>query len=267
LIVPAGDANALRAALGRLREDPALRHGLGGAGRSAAAAHTPGARAAGMAHALTSAQKRAPRVNLLMRRTVFLALLAALLFAPAAARASTDPGEIERDCTHDGVLQGSYSATDLRKARDSLSTDAVEYSDCRDVLSRAIAAKTSSSGGGGGGGGDASPTPAASAMASPDTTAEPSATAEAKSDSTVATDPGIQTGPTTPQDWKAVAAGREDGGQAVAMKGRDVSAMLAADVGRNGLPGTLLIALALLCVGCLVALLLPLRRRVTGNRT
>jgi hypothetical protein len=219
-----------------------------------------------MAHALTSAQKRATSVNLLMRRTIFLALLAALLFAPAT-RASTDPiRTIQRDC-NDSVLQGSYSVSDLRKARETLPTDADEYSDCRDVLSRAIAQKTASSGGGGGG--DASPAPAASAMASPDTTAEPSATAEpeAKSDSTVSTDPGIETGPTTPQDWKAVAAGREDGGQAVAIKGRDVSAMLAADVGRNGLPGTLLIALAPLCVGCLVALLLPLRRRVTGNRT
>ena len=246
-----------------------MRYRLGEADRADAAAHTPGAWAARMAHALTSAQKRAPSVNLLTRRTIFLPLLAALLLAPAAARASTDPKEIERDCTHDGVLQGSYSATDLRKARDSLSTDAVEYTDCRDVLSRAIAQKTASSGGGGGGGDDASPAPAASATASPDTTAEPSATAapEAKSDSTVATDPGIETGPTTPQDWKAVAAGREDGGQAVAIKGRDVSAMLAADVGRNGLPGTLLIALTLLCVGCLVALLLPLLRRVTGNRT
>jgi hypothetical protein len=220
-----------------------------------------------MAHALTSAQKRAPSVNLLMRRTISLALLAALLFGPAAARASTDPKEIQRDCTDDGVLQGSYSATDLRKARDSLPTGVDEYSDCRDVLSRAIAQKTASSGGGGGG--DASPAPAASATASPDTTAEPSATTapEAKSDSTVATDPGIETGPTTPQDWKAVAAGRDDGGQAVATKGRDVSLMLAADVGRNGLPGTLLIALTLLGVGCLVALLLPLLRRVRGNRT
>ena len=48
--------------------------------------------------------------------------------------------------------------------------------------------------------------------------------------------------------------------------GDDLPPMLASDVGRNSLPGTLLIALALLCVGCLVALLLPLRRRVTGNR-
>ena len=46
LIVPAGDANALREALRRLHGDPALRHRLGEAGRAAAAAHTPRAWAA-----------------------------------------------------------------------------------------------------------------------------------------------------------------------------------------------------------------------------
>jgi glycosyltransferase involved in cell wall biosynthesis len=58
LIVPPGDANALRAALRRLREDPALRHRLGDAGRTAAAAYTPDAWATGMADALTSARER-----------------------------------------------------------------------------------------------------------------------------------------------------------------------------------------------------------------
>jgi glycosyltransferase involved in cell wall biosynthesis len=58
LIVPAGDANALRAALRRLHGDPALRHRLGEAGRTAVAAHTPRAWAEGMADALTSAQER-----------------------------------------------------------------------------------------------------------------------------------------------------------------------------------------------------------------
>ena len=42
-----------------------------------------------------------------MRRTIFLALLAALLFAPAAR--ATPPLEIQRDCADDDVLQGNYS--------------------------------------------------------------------------------------------------------------------------------------------------------------
>jgi glycosyltransferase involved in cell wall biosynthesis len=58
LVVPAGDVEALRAAIERLREDPALRHRLGAAARAAAAAYTPAAWAAGMSRALTSALQR-----------------------------------------------------------------------------------------------------------------------------------------------------------------------------------------------------------------
>ena len=205
-------------------------------------------------------------MNSPMRRTIFLALLAALLFAPAA-RAATDPIEILRDCADDGLLQGSYTTTELRNARNKLPTDADEYSDCRDVLSRAIAAKASSSNAGGGGGNSNGAT---STTPTPDRTAQPNATATpdaADRDSTVATDPGVETGPVTPQDWHAVGTGMSEGGRTVAVKGRDVSSMLAAKVGRNGLPGTLLIALALLGGVGLVALLLPLRRRVSGYRT
>jgi hypothetical protein len=81
-----------------------------------------------------------------MRWTIIAALLGALLLAPAAHAAG--PIQIIRDCEDDGVLQGNYSASDLRKARSNLPTDIDEYSDCRDVLSRAIAAKTQTAGGG-----------------------------------------------------------------------------------------------------------------------
>jgi len=53
LVVPAGDAAALRAAIERLRDDPALRHRLGAAAREAIAAYTPAAWAEGMSRALT----------------------------------------------------------------------------------------------------------------------------------------------------------------------------------------------------------------------
>jgi glycosyltransferase involved in cell wall biosynthesis len=58
LVVPAGDVAALRAAIERLREDPALRHRLGAAARDAVAGYTPAAWAAGMSRALTSALQR-----------------------------------------------------------------------------------------------------------------------------------------------------------------------------------------------------------------
>jgi glycosyltransferase involved in cell wall biosynthesis len=53
LVVPAGDVQALRAAIERLREDPTLRRRLGAAGREAVAAYTPQAWAEGMSRALT----------------------------------------------------------------------------------------------------------------------------------------------------------------------------------------------------------------------
>ena len=55
LVVPAGDVTALRAAIGRLRADEALRERLASQARSDAAAYTPDAWAAGMASALADA--------------------------------------------------------------------------------------------------------------------------------------------------------------------------------------------------------------------
>ncbi len=52
LVVPAGDPDALRAAISRLRDDPALRARLGGQARADAAPYTPEAWAAGIAAAL-----------------------------------------------------------------------------------------------------------------------------------------------------------------------------------------------------------------------
>jgi hypothetical protein len=200
-----------------------------------------------------------------VRRTIFLALLAALLLVPGAAHAAADPIKIIRDCGDDGLLQGNYTASELRNARNNLPTDIDEYSDCRDVLSRAIAAKASASNnnsttdpqgagtGGGSTGGGGSTTP------------QPDSAGTAKPDSSVAVDPGIETGPVTPQDWAAVAAAQE-GNRGVAVNGRDVSPLLVAEVGRNGLPTTLIVAIALLGGAVLAACLLPLRRRVTRHR-
>jgi glycosyltransferase involved in cell wall biosynthesis len=55
LVVPAGDAGALAAALRRLHADPALRARLGASGRAALAPYTHAAWAAGMSRALAAA--------------------------------------------------------------------------------------------------------------------------------------------------------------------------------------------------------------------
>jgi glycosyltransferase involved in cell wall biosynthesis len=56
LVVPAGDARALAAALRRLREDAPLRARLGEAARAAVARHTHDAWAAGMSRAIAAAR-------------------------------------------------------------------------------------------------------------------------------------------------------------------------------------------------------------------
>ena len=68
-------------------------------------------------------------MNWLMRRTIFLALLAALLIAPAA-RASDDPviQKIQRDCNDDSVLQGTYTVARVARSAEQ-SADG-----CRRVL-------------------------------------------------------------------------------------------------------------------------------------
>jgi hypothetical protein len=205
-----------------------------------------------------------------MRRTSFLALVAALLLVPSVAQAA-GPIQIIRDCGDDGALQGNYTASELRNARNELPTDIDEYSDCRDVLSRAIAAKTSSTsdndgGSQGAGTGNGGGSTSGGDGGASGTTPQPESAATPKPDSSVAVDPGIETGPTNAQDWQAVGEAEKEGNRGVAVNGRDVSPMLVAEVGRNGLPSTLIVALALLGGAVLAACLLPLRRRVTRHR-
>jgi hypothetical protein len=69
--------------------------------------------------------------------TAALVALAVLAFAPAAAHASYN--DAIRDCADDSILQGSYTKQELRQAIKHLPTDLREYSDCSDVLARALA--------------------------------------------------------------------------------------------------------------------------------
>lgn len=86
-----------------------------------------------------------------MLRLVLAGLVFLLAIAPAADAASTT--QILRDCADDGVLQGHYSPSELRKARQNIPADTDQYTDCRDVLSRAASAGVSNGSPGGSGGG------------------------------------------------------------------------------------------------------------------
>jgi hypothetical protein len=204
-----------------------------------------------------------------MRRTILLALVAALLVVPNAFAAGTTT-EILRDCADDGILQGDYTASQLRTARDHVPAELQEYSDCKDVLSREIAAKTASSsndnnnGNSGGAGGGANSN---SNGGGGTTTTAPAATptpANPEASTPKGRDPGVVTGPSSPQDWQAINGAMDHGKDPVPINGRPISP--AAHIGRNGLPGTVIAVLALLAAAAVAATVPFVRRRVVTHR-
>ena len=88
-------------------------------------------------------------------RILLVCGLALALVAPPAAAQSTRI-KILRECAQDGRLTGDYTAQQIRDARSNIPDDLDEYTDCRDVLTRALlnlASRDSNPSGGGGGGG------------------------------------------------------------------------------------------------------------------
>jgi hypothetical protein len=101
-----------------------------------------------------------------MPRLLCVMVLTLLVAAPAAMAGTRI--DIIRDCEQDGRLDGNYTASQIRDARNNLPADVDQYSDCRDVLARALGGSGSNrvgggsggdalGGGGGGGGGPAAP--------------------------------------------------------------------------------------------------------------
>src|SRR5690606_24992403 len=83
--------------------------------------------------------RRALRTAIRTRRRlvpIWLVALLAVVAAPAPP-ASAQGGAIFRDCA-DGRLDGDYSPSEIRRARQNIPTDVDEYTDCRDVLTSAL---------------------------------------------------------------------------------------------------------------------------------
>ncbi|MDA0167191.1 hypothetical protein OM076_43425 [Solirubrobacter ginsenosidimutans] len=207
-----------------------------------------------------------------MRRTIFPALFAALLFAPTArAQDNLSAGTIKllRDCADDSILQGNYTIAQLRKATTELGADADEYSDCREVLRRAItkaiaATKTptptptattdGSTGGGSNGGGGGSGSGSGGSGGGGGSTD----TSQAEQDQ------AILSAPSSPQDAAAVGAAAADGERAIKaelVQRSPDKARLTASVGRNDLPTTMIAVLVLIAAAFVAALVPVIRRR------
>jgi hypothetical protein len=182
-----------------------------------------------------------PASVIFMLRLALACLVLGLIVAvPAANAASTT--QILRDCADDGVLQGDYKPSELRKARQNIPTDTDEYTDCRDVLARAAAAGVAGSGAGGSGGGSGSGGSSGN---------------------------GPLESPNTPEGKEAIGKAAGEGApDPIRVGGRAVvpgSAGLASDAVRNDLPTPLIVVLALLGAAALATLTPFVRRRVVAR--
>jgi hypothetical protein len=169
-----------------------------------------------------------------MLRPALIAALALLLAAPTALADATR-NKILREC-QTGRLTGDYTAREIRDARNNIPDDLDQYTDCRDVLSRALlnlaGGGDSGSGGGGGGGG---------------------------SGGGGGGEPAAPLTPSTDADKQALEQATSAGEVPVNVAGRPVTPGESAF--RNDLPGPLLVLLALLAAAAVAGLAPMLRRR------
>ena len=174
-----------------------------------------------------------------MLRPALIALLALLLAAPTALADATR-NKILRECQN-GRLTGDYTAREIRDARSNIPDDLDQYTDCRDVLTRALLSRAggnSGSAGGGSGGTGIGGTGGTGGGGG---------------------DGGVPLTPSTEADKQAIEGAAEAGEVPLEVAGRPVTPGESAL--RNDLPNTLLVMLALLAAAAVVGLAPMIRRR------
>ena len=175
----------------------------------------------------------------LMPRLAFIAVLA-VLAAAAPAQADATRNEILRECQN-GTLTGDYTAREIRDARSNIPDDLDQYTDCRDVLTRALLSLAGGGSAGGGGGGDTGGAGIAS-------------TGGGGSGGG-----GTPLTPSTAADREALEQAGAAGTAPVEIAGRNVTPGNASL--RNDLPTTLIVLLALLAAAAVAAAAPIVRRR------
>jgi hypothetical protein len=171
------------------------------------------------------------------RTAVVACLLAGLLLTASPALADSVRTKILREC-QDGRLTGNYTPSQIRDARNNIPDDIDQYSDCRDVLTRALLNDAGGSGGGGGGGnsgGGGGTSGGGGGGGEPLT-------------------------PSTDADRNALEQAASSGSQPLEISGRRVTP--GEGTLRNDLPTTLLVLLVLLAVAAVAAIAPFVRRRV-----
>jgi len=186
----------------------------------------------------------------LLRRVVLPTAMLLCLLVPSVAHASYQ--ELIKDACRDSKVNGTYSQKDYRDALANLPSDALQYTDCRDVLLAAQRAAAAAQGGGGSTGGGSG---GASAFV-PASGGDPLATATPAERAAVTQ--AVQ------QAARQSSAPVTVGGKVLEPSslgaGRPVSASI------SDLPTPLLIALGLLSVAVLVAIGLLIVPRARARR-
>jgi hypothetical protein len=173
-----------------------------------------------------------------MLRTALVACLLAVLVGAPAAFADSTRTKILQEC-QDGRLTGTYTSRQIRDALENIPDDVDQYSDCRDVLRRALLNQAGNSGQhGGGGGGTAGGTGGTGSSSGSG---------------------GAPLTPSTDADRQALNQAATSGGQPVQIAGRNVTPG-EGDV-RNSLPATLIVVLALLAAAAVAAMAPYVRRQ------
>jgi hypothetical protein len=178
-------------------------------------------------------------------RMVLIVVLVVLVAAPSALAQSTR-NQILRECQN-GRLSGDYTAREIRDARANIPDDVDQYTDCRDVLARALLGLA------GGGSGDG--TGAGGAIGGD--TAGGGGTGGIGGDAG-----GAPLTPATDADRRAIEEAATEGAQPVEVAGRQVTPGDAS----NDLPSTLLVLLILIAAAAVAGLAPQLRRLAAARR-
>jgi hypothetical protein len=190
-----------------------------------------------------------------MRRLLFVNLVVFALLAPATALAGSSQ-QLYRDC-QDGKIDGKYTQAQYQQALANIPADLDEYTDCRQVISRAKLLAAGGNGGGGHGSGGGSTGAGGGGSANGG-----------------GTQGGVRVDPlanATPQERKALAKAGVDGGKPVKVAGRLVTpgalGFRNLSSGGNELPTPLLVVLALIAAAVLGYGATTLWSRVNARRT
>jgi hypothetical protein len=177
-------------------------------------------------------------------RILLVCGLALAVLAPPAVAQSTRI-KILRECAQEGRLTGDYTAQQIRDARSNIPDDIDEYTDCRDVLTRALLSRAGGGSNPSGGGGTTGGT-------------GPGGTGTGGGGG----NGGALLTPSTDADREALDTAGKATQTPVEISGSRVTPGSAGDL-RNDLPTTLIVLLALLGAAALAATAPFARRHAT----